>query len=156
MRSLAMSLLAVCLLIAAGAARSQTFDSPFTFNTNPYSAAGSTCQAPWQNFSIVEYGLNISAPTIVYRVVNPYFVFFHPKPHYVRLLTSAVDLSIWVCTRSNLGPAAYSCSDGADNGAYAQDDVTVPAQTGTYYVIVTQSAFGGSPNCGNYLLSEYY
>ena len=155
----AISFVALLLLVCAGlrVAHSQTFDHPLTFNQNPYVAVENSCSAQPQYFYLQEFGYAIDAPTVVYRVFN-LLVFPHPIAFHTRHITLSpqyVDLSIWVCG-THQGNTLSNCIDGSDNGWNAVNQVTVPAQAGAWYVVVSGNIDGSTPDCGNYILNEYY
>jgi len=155
----AIPLLALLLLACAAAreAHSQTFDHPLSFNQNPYVATGNSCSAPPQYFYLPEFGYAIDAPTVVYRVFNlavfPHPITYHPR--HITLSPQYVDLSIWVCS-THQGNALTNCIDGSDNGWNAVNQVTIPGQVGGWYVVVSGNIDGNYPDCGNYILNEYY
>ena len=143
----------LCLRPALG----QTFDSPWTFNANPYVSSNNTCAMPPQAFYLLDVGYAFNAPTVVYRVFN-FYIPNHPIQYHVRHVTLSpnwVDLSIWVCANRS-GNTVWNCSDGSDNGFNAVNQVTVPATIGAYYVIITGNIDNAYPQCGPYTLTEYY
>ena len=154
----AMSFVALLLLGCSGlrVAHSQTFDHPLSFNQNPYVAVGNSCNAQQEYFYLPEFGYAIDAPTVVYRVFN--LTFPHPHTFYARHITLSpqyVDLSIWVCS-THQGYALSNCIDGSDNGWNAVNQVTIPAQAGGWFVVISGNIDGYNPDCGNYILNEYY
>jgi hypothetical protein len=155
----AISSLALLLLSCAcmRAAHSQTFDHPLIFGQNPYASFANSCAAPVQYFFMPEIGYAFNAPTVVYRVFN-LAIFPHPtafKPRHITLSPQSVDLSIWVCS-THQGYNLTNCIDGSDNGWNAVNQVTIPAQAGGWYVVISGNIDGNYPNCGNYVLNEYY
>ena len=120
---------------------------------DPYVAVGNTCSAQPQYFYLPEFGYAIEAPTVVYRVFNltfPHPVTFHPR--HITLSPHYVDLSIWVCS-AHQGNTLANCIDGSDNGWNAVNQVTIPAQAGGWYVVISGNIDGSNPDCGNFTSS---
>jgi hypothetical protein len=143
----------------AGVSHAQTWDHPLTFNTNPYNAYGNSCSLPPQNL-ILDNEFQVYAPAVVYIAWNLQLPPPHPKntfkPRTIHLAPQGpTDFSIWVCSTHN-GNSLSNCVDASDNGTGSFNSVTVPAQAGTFYVVITGGIAAGLGTCGPYTLTEYY
>ena len=157
-----MRMLAICTLVLFGLfgathSQAQTWENPLVFSTNPYYSYQNTCYQPAQNliFDFGEY--QVYAPAVIYRAWNLQLPFPHPKTTFKPWIVTMVpqfgtDLSIWVC-RSHNGASVSNCVDVSDNGPSLMNTVTVPAQAGIFYVVVTAGVYQTNPACGTYSLS---
>ena len=155
MRTLIMILLLIAGVAADRLAHAQSWSSPYYFTSNPYVGSDNTCNYAPQYLSI-EYGeFDTSSPAVIYRVTN---LLLPPKfhltlsPWHITVYPQfpSEEFSVWVCQNYS-GNSVWNCVDGSDNGRGMTNSVTVPAQGGVFYVIVTGSVFDSVyPMCGPY------
>jgi len=160
MRALTLSVLFLAAMLMARGALAQTWSHQYTFTSNPYAAAENTCAYPPQPLLIEGGAYYVYAPAVIYAVYNlylppPYQTIFHTRHVTLFPQYGAEDFSLWVCHYHN-GNSATDCIDGSDNGPAQSNSVTVPAQSGAWYVIVTGNIDNAYPMCGPYWLQEYY
>ena len=104
---------------------------------------------------ILDEGVQIVAPVVVYRATNTLPFSKANRPWAVQLLPhyGYLDFSIWVC-KDHVGTTLANCSDGSDNGPGMVNNVTVPGlYPGSHHIVVAGNVNGGTQYCGPYTLT---
>ncbi|GAA0721016.1 hypothetical protein [Dokdonella soli] len=148
---------AAVLLMIGISAHAQTWSSPIQLH-NGDAYGGYTCAAPWEMLYMDDGYFPIYTPSNVYTinqiaVQRPHQPPPQLVPFQINMTPYGADLALWVC-QSRSGNIVRGCVDVSDNyGIGVSEHVTVPAQWGWYYVIVTGNTGQQYPMCGQYFLT---